>query len=435
MSEGDLIVMPVKSQQKLAIGEITGPYRHRDDKAAGFRHVRPVRWIRTDVDASEFQPDLRSSLGSLLTVCQLSRHEAVQRISEVVARRPDPGWRHVSASVAPDATLADLWEAVEAGAEPVKLTVRELLAKWGFGRRTATSLETVQAELADRGISTKPPFTTARMDMVVELVQVAAEPDASPDQSGQSDLADTEALDELPTKWRVQAILPDEPSIERISPDQPLTAAITVMLARNYSQLAVVDEHEDYKGAVSWESIGRARLTNPDATLRDATEKVRVVDYDDELFDQIDEIYRRGYVLVRGDDRRTLIGIITASDLARQFGTLARPFSILEEIELRLRRNTKRCIPEDTLIKIVPKWANGNPTFGNYVKIFTELDNFELTKWPLDHQTFLDLLTKVKNIRNELMHFSGEMIPEHDLTVIEGFCAMIRAVDQSAQVT
>jgi hypothetical protein len=58
-------------------------------------------------------------------------------------------------------------------------------------------------------------------------------------------------------------------------------------------------------------------------------------------------------------------------------------------------------------------------------------ERFGLLNWPLDHETFLDLLTKAKNIRNDLMHFSGEEVPEDDLLAIEGFCATIKAVDQS----
>ncbi|MEU0791647.1 CBS domain-containing protein [Amycolatopsis sp. NPDC005961] len=428
MNEGDLVVMPLKNVRRFAIGEVTGRYHYRPGSAPECRHARPVRWLRTDIEPGEFGPDLRGSLGSLLTVCRLSRHEAARRIGEIAAGRPDPGWQHASANLDPDATQADLWEAVETGAAPVKLTVRALLSLWGYRRRTATSLVTVQFELAEHGVTTKPAFTTARMDAVVELVPVADEPGAA---DSETDPPGLEALDDLPAKWVVRAVLPEEPSIEAVTAGKPLATAVTLMLAKNYSQLAVVDADGFHVGAVSWESIGRARLTNPEPTLRDATTQVRVIDFDDELFGQIDEIYRRGYVFVRGEDRRKLIGVVTAHDLARQFGTLARPFSLLEEAELRLRRHTKRSVPEDVLDKAVPKWANGNPTFGNYVRIFADRATFELLGWPLDHETFLDLLTKAKNIRNELMHFSGDEIPEQDLAAIEGFCATVKAVDQS----
>ncbi len=426
MSEGDLVVMPLKNVRQFAIGEVTGPYHYRPDATPDCRHARPVRWLRTGIDPREFGPDLRGSLGSLLTVCRLSRHEAARRIGDLAAGRPDPGWQHAAANLDPDATRADLWEAVETGTAPVKLTVRDLLSLWGYRRRTATSLVTVQSELAEHGVTTKPPFTTARMDAVVELVPIAVEPDTA---ASEPDSPEIEAPDDLPTKWMVRAILPDQPTIESVTVGKPLAAAVTLMLAKNYSQLAVTGEDGSYAGAVSWESIGRARLTNPEPTLQDATVRVRVIDIDEELFGQIDEIYRRGYVFVRGEDRRKLVGIVTAHDLARQFGTLARPFSLLEEAELRIRRHTRRCLPEEVIEKATPKWAS-NPTFGSYVRMLEPPERFELLGWPLDHETFLDLLTKAKNIRNELMHFSGEEVPEEYLAAIEGFCATIKAVDQ-----
>ncbi|MFJ9786419.1 CBS domain-containing protein [Amycolatopsis sp. NPDC101161] len=425
MSEGDLIVMPLKNVRQFAIGEITGPYRHRPDSTPDSTHARPVRWLRTDVDPGEFEPDLRGSLGSLLTVCRLSRHDAVRRLGEVAAGRKDPGWQHASANLDPDATSADLWEAVETGAAPVKLTVRDLLSKWGYRRRTATSLVTVQSELAEHGVTTKPPFTTARMDSIVELVPIAVEPNAA----DSPDSPEADALDYLPTKWMVRAILPDEPAVESVTVGKPLAAAVTLMLAKNYSQLAVIDEDGYYAGAVSWESIGRARLANPEPTLQDATIQVRVIDIDEELFGQIDEIYRRGCVFVRGEDRRTLVGVVTANDLTLQFGKLARPFSLLEEAELRLRRHARRCLPEEVIERATPKWAS-NPTFGKYVQIFETRSNFDQLNWPLGYETFFDLLKKAKDIRNELMHFSGDEVPEQDLAAIEGFCATIKAVDQ-----
>ncbi|MGW4525111.1 CBS domain-containing protein [Amycolatopsis sp. NPDC004378] len=429
MAEGDLVVMPLKNVRRFAIGEITGPYRFRADAVPECRHARPVRWLRTDIGTAEFKADLRSSLGSLLTVCRLTRHDAAHRIGEIAAGRPDPGWQHAAANLDPDATRADLWEAVETGDAPVKLTVRELLSKWGYRRRTATSLVTVQSELADRGLSTRPPFTTARMDTVVELVPVAVEPNtADPEQ----DSREVEVPDDLPTKWMVRAILPDEPAIESVTVGKPLAAAVTLMLAKNYSQLAVITEDGYYAGAVSWESIGRARLAHPEPTLQDATVQVRVIGIDEELFGQIDEIYRRGYVFVQGEDRRTLIGVVTANDLALQFGKLARPFALLEEAELRLRRHTKRCLPEDVLEKAAPKWANGNPTFGNYVSLFEKQHHFDMLNWPLDHEAFLQLLRDARRIRNELMHFSGDEIQDQDLPAIEGFCSTIKAVDQIA---
>lgn len=431
MGAGDLVVMPLKSTSQVAIGEVVGPYRYRTDAKPGFRHVQPVRWLRTDVDPAEFDPDLRSSMGSLLTVCQLTRHEAPQRIEAIAGKRPDPGWRHKSASVDPDTTLDELWEAVATGSEPVRLTVRELLAKWDFTRRTATSLAVIQTDLAEQGVATRPPLTSARMDSVVELVTVAAEPDSGTETAHDpNSSADTDEPEDLPVKWSVSAVAPTDRKVQTVVNGSSLSVAITRMLATGYSQLAVVDDQGHYQGAVSWESIGRAQLATPDATLRDATVHARVVNHDDDLFTQIEEIYQRGFVFVIGEDRKTLEGIVTAHDLTRQFGALAQPFSLVEEAELRLRRQVKRTVPEELIRPHTQRWSHGVPTFGKYVHLLKDPATFELLGWSLDHATFLELLERVVAIRNELMHFSQDRLPTSDLHTVDGFVAMLRTVDR-----
>lgn len=443
MADGDLVVMPLKRRGLFAIGEVAGSYRHRPDAAPGFRHSRPVHWLRTDVKPKEFDDDLRDSMGSLLTVAQLSRHNAPQRIAEVAAGRPDPGWHHESASVDPDATLDDLWQAVNADAGPVRLTVRDLLAKWGFTRRTATSQAVIQADLNSHSVVTRPPFITGAMDSLVELVTVPGEPESAGELGGPTKLSNAadgpdalhfavvglDETDDLPVRWLVSTALPTGHTLETVHVDDPLSAAVTLMLAKNYSQLAVVDDHGHYQGAVSWESVGHARMSNSVVTLRDATAPARVVDYHDDLYGHIDEIYLRGFVLVRGADRGRLVGIVTSHDLARQFGALARPFSLVEEAELRLRRRVQRLLPEE-IDKHVHGWAHGNLTFGQYKRILGERTNFERMGWPLDHTTFLKLLEEVHHIRNELMHFSKDTLPPQYMDAVEGFVRMLRAVDQ-----
>jgi restriction system protein len=92
MAVGDLVVMPVKTQGGYAIGRVTGPYRHVVEADTGFRHTRPVSWLRTDVDRDEFGWDLRRSLTSMLTVCRLTRHQAPVRIGKLARHLPDPGY-------------------------------------------------------------------------------------------------------------------------------------------------------------------------------------------------------------------------------------------------------------------------------------------------------------------------------------------------------
>ncbi|MEV6256074.1 hypothetical protein AB0L97_22735 [Nocardia sp. NPDC051911] len=70
---GDLVVMPLKTHAGyLAVGRVSGSYEFRQDEPKEFRQVRKVDWLRTDIPWDAVRPDLRASLGSLLTVCGLT---------------------------------------------------------------------------------------------------------------------------------------------------------------------------------------------------------------------------------------------------------------------------------------------------------------------------------------------------------------------------
>lgn len=88
---GDLVVLPLKTTSQLAIGKVTGPYEHRSTEPEGFRHLRPVEWIRTDIPRTAVKQDLLYSLGAFMTVCQLTRNDAAERIRVLAQTGSDPG--------------------------------------------------------------------------------------------------------------------------------------------------------------------------------------------------------------------------------------------------------------------------------------------------------------------------------------------------------
>ena len=90
MQEGDIVVLPRKLTSQIAIGRVTGPYRHIQVHSE-FRHTRPVEWIRTDVPRTAFEQDLLYSFGAFMTVCNISRNDAARRVLAVLEEKPDPG--------------------------------------------------------------------------------------------------------------------------------------------------------------------------------------------------------------------------------------------------------------------------------------------------------------------------------------------------------
>ena len=90
MQKNDIVVLPRKLTSQIAIGRVTGPYRYQKVNSE-LRHTRPVQWQLTDVPRTRFQQDLLYSFGAFMTVCNISRNDAVRRVQAVLTGTPDPG--------------------------------------------------------------------------------------------------------------------------------------------------------------------------------------------------------------------------------------------------------------------------------------------------------------------------------------------------------
>lgn len=80
----DLIVLPLKLRSAIAIGKAVGPYQYRTDLAPNIHHIRRVKWIRTDIPRTAFEQDLLYSLGAFMTVCQVRRNNAEERVRAIL---------------------------------------------------------------------------------------------------------------------------------------------------------------------------------------------------------------------------------------------------------------------------------------------------------------------------------------------------------------
>ena len=88
--EGDMVAMPLKSQPQIALGRVVGPYTYRSDLGE-VHHTRKVEWVRPDIPRTQFAQDLLYSLGAYMTVCQIERNNAQERVRAILDGQPDPG--------------------------------------------------------------------------------------------------------------------------------------------------------------------------------------------------------------------------------------------------------------------------------------------------------------------------------------------------------
>ena len=86
-AEGDLVVSPMKTTSAIAIGHFSGPYAPGPKGEV----TRPVKWLQVDVKRDAFKQDLLYSFGAIMTVCEISRNDALKRVEQVVETGSDPG--------------------------------------------------------------------------------------------------------------------------------------------------------------------------------------------------------------------------------------------------------------------------------------------------------------------------------------------------------
>jgi len=82
IKRGDLVALPLRSQSAIAIGEIEGEYEYKE-LADNIKHIRRVKWLKT-IPRSAFDQDILYSLGALMTVCQIKRHDAENRVKKLL---------------------------------------------------------------------------------------------------------------------------------------------------------------------------------------------------------------------------------------------------------------------------------------------------------------------------------------------------------------
>lgn len=89
MKKGDLVVLPLKTQPAIYIGEITGDYYAVYEGPNPFYHWRPVKWIAEAIPRTNFGKDLLFTFGAFMTICRVQRNNAEQRIATMRAN----GWK------------------------------------------------------------------------------------------------------------------------------------------------------------------------------------------------------------------------------------------------------------------------------------------------------------------------------------------------------
>jgi len=89
IKKSDLVVLPLKKQRAIQIGEVTGTYHFEPNGPNPFFHWLPVKWIGEAIPRAHFRRDLLNTFGAFRTICRVERNNARIRLAAMRAN----GWK------------------------------------------------------------------------------------------------------------------------------------------------------------------------------------------------------------------------------------------------------------------------------------------------------------------------------------------------------
>ncbi len=226
--------------------------------------------------------------------------------------------------------------------------------------------------------------------------------------------------------------------LEMVRPQTSILEAIGLMESRDFSQLGVGSGRE-LKGSISWEDVTRARYRSESELVQHAmAENPIEVSFSEPLLQHVATIARKGFVFVRGKDN-LLTGIVTSADLSVRFEELATPFLLIGQIEGWLRETLDWAFSTEQLGAAVDDDSDDREvesakdlTFGEYLRLLQQPDNWNQVGWDAHRSVFCDHLDEVREIRNEVMHFSPDPISGEQITKIANLLQWIQRIAASS---
>ena len=332
--------------------------------------------------------------------------------------------------------LAGIAEQLKSGTPVEPVTIRTLLSWFGVQRRGSFIVYWIHMTLNSCGLRTEPDFQSEWIDSNVEFVLV---PEVTGSEAAVSPVPEVVALvggAVADPAHKVAKLDAANRGVISVNPDDSIAKAVTLMLSRNFSQLPIMTSDREVKGVISWASIGaRLALGQSGERVRDCSERAQEVSSDTSLFSVIPYIAEHQYVLIRDSKDKRITGIVTASDLSLQFQQLAEPFLLLGEIEHHIRRLIDNRFtaaelagakdPGDTAREIT---SVADLTIGECIRLLEGEEKWKRVGLAVDRVVFIRDLHKVRDIRNDVMHFDPDPLRPDDLQELRSFVRFLETL-------
>ena len=317
---------------------------------------------------------------------------------------------------------------------------------WNSQRRGWWVVKTIREALADQQLETFPDFNSAYIGSQIEFRKLTAMSEKEavknveettlrlPENIAEKNLDELLNLDD-PT-YRISRLEAANKDLIFVKPDGELSEAITLMMTYDFSQIPVMQQSKrDLKGVISWRSIGQKLSVGKSTTkIRDLMEpNFQLISSETSLFKALPVIIEHEYVLVR-NKANEICGIITASDLSLQFKQLTEPFLLVAEIESHIRQILTKLRKEDLekgkderdSERVVNTVAD--LTFGEYLRLCQNPDTWQKLLLTIDRKAFCDQLEKIKDIRNNIMHFDPDGLEVESIDILRNFVRLLQTL-------
>ncbi|MCH7575813.1 MAG: restriction endonuclease [Candidatus Marinimicrobia bacterium] len=136
----DLIVLPLKLESGIAIGEVVSGYKYVANNPEGAMHTLPVKWLSKAIPRSKFSQDLLYSFGAFMTVCRIQRNNAEERIRAVLKGKSSL----VIPDLSDDSNISDetaMIDLEEIGRDAIEVHIRQEFKGHKFARLIASILK------------------------------------------------------------------------------------------------------------------------------------------------------------------------------------------------------------------------------------------------------------------------------------------------------
>ena len=234
--------------------------------------------------------------------------------------------------------------------------------------------------------------------------------------------------------------------------------ALNQMVTYDYSQLPVIDPDSRPLGMVTYEEILRGvrnfKTQLEELHVRDVMRNAPVFHLEDDLFELLEQLKQNNAVLI-ADPGGMLAGIVTSYDSTEYFRNRAENLMRVEDIEVMIKdlillayTQADGSVDEarlaNAIVAVTPKEdvSSKEPksfdelTLGQYVSLLTSKNTWSFFEaiFKVPRSALIKLLDDVRNTRNDLAHFRGDISAEQ--TDQLRFCAdwLARCWDECQQL-